>query len=70
MSPCIIYDGREKNTNSQTNSSIKHISNTHGGVMQMKPTRTYPVLTVGLPSLSSFVVKDHQKSNFYDSLRA
>ena len=25
------YDGRDKNTNSQTNSSIKHILNTYGG---------------------------------------
>jgi hypothetical protein len=31
-----IYDGRDKNTNSQTNGSIKYISNTHGGVMQKK----------------------------------
>ena len=26
-----MYDGRDKNINSQTNSSIKYISNTHGG---------------------------------------
>ena len=30
-----MYDGRCK-TNSQINSSIKYISNTHGGVMQNK----------------------------------
>ena len=29
-----MYDGRNKNTNSQTNSSTKHILNTYGGVMQ------------------------------------
>jgi len=29
-----MYDGRDKNINSQTNGSIKYISNTHGGVMQ------------------------------------
>ena len=29
-----MYDGRDKNTNSQTNSSTKHILNTYGGVMQ------------------------------------
>ena len=29
-----IYDGRDKNTNSQTKGSIKYISNTHGGVKQ------------------------------------
>ena len=29
-----MYDGRYKNTNSQTNSSIKYILNTYGGVMQ------------------------------------
>ena len=28
-----MYDGRNKNTNSQTNYSIKYISNIHGGVM-------------------------------------
>ena len=28
------YDGRDKNTDSQTNSSIKYISNIYGGVMQ------------------------------------
>ena len=26
-----MYDGRDKNTNSQTNSSIKYILNTYGG---------------------------------------
>ena len=26
-----MYDGRDKNTNSQTNSSTKHILNTYGG---------------------------------------
>ena len=29
-----MYDGRDKNTNSQTNSSIKYISNTYGGVIR------------------------------------
>ena len=29
-----MYDGRDKNTNSQTNDSIKYISNIHEGVMQ------------------------------------
>ena len=29
-----MYDGRDKNINSQTNNSIKYISNTLGGVMQ------------------------------------
>ena len=29
-----MYDGRDKNTNSQIYSSIKYISNTCGGVMQ------------------------------------
>ena len=29
-----MYDGRDKNTNSQTNDSIQYISSTHGGVMQ------------------------------------
>ena len=29
-----MYDGRDKNINSQINSSIKYISNTSGGVMQ------------------------------------
>ena len=31
-----MYDGRDKNINSQINSSIEYISNTHGGVMQNK----------------------------------
>ena len=31
-----MYDGRDKNTNSQIYSSIKYISNTCGGVMQNK----------------------------------
>ena len=31
-----MYDGRDKNTNSQTNSSTKYILNTYGGVMQNK----------------------------------
>ena len=29
-----MYDGRDKNINSQINSSIKYISNTSGGMMQ------------------------------------
>ena len=29
-----MYHERDKNTTSQTNSSIKYISNTHGGVIQ------------------------------------
>ena len=29
-----MYDERDNNTNSQTNGSIKYISNTNGGVMQ------------------------------------
>ena len=29
-----MYDRRDKNTNSPTNSSIKYILNKHGGVMQ------------------------------------
>ena len=29
-----MYDGRDKNINSQTDSSTKYISNTYGGVMQ------------------------------------
>ena len=31
-----IYDGRDKNINSQTNSSTKYTSNTYGGVIQNK----------------------------------
>ena len=29
-----MYDGRDKNTNSQTDDSIKYISNIHRGVIQ------------------------------------
>jgi hypothetical protein len=29
-----MYDGKDKNTNSQINGSIKYISNTYRGVMQ------------------------------------
>jgi hypothetical protein len=36
MYSCMIEDGRDKNTNSQTSGSIKYISNTNGGVMQNK----------------------------------
>ena len=31
-----MYDRKDKNTNSQTNGSIKYISNTHGDLMQNK----------------------------------
>ena len=31
-----MYDGRDKNTNSQTNDSIKYILNTYRGVIKMK----------------------------------
>ena len=36
MHHIFMYDGRDKNTNSQINSSTKHILNTYGGVMQNK----------------------------------
>ena len=29
-----MYDARDKNTKSQTNSSTKHVLNAYGGVMQ------------------------------------
>ena len=29
-----MYDGRDKNINSQTNSSTKYVLNAYGGVMQ------------------------------------
>ena len=29
-----MYDGRDKNTNSQINSSTKHVLNVYGDVMQ------------------------------------
>ena len=35
-----MYDGRDKNTNSQTNGLIKYISNTRGGVMQNESIAT------------------------------
>ena len=38
--PAFDYDGRDKNTNSQTNVSIKYIAKTHGGVIQMKSAAT------------------------------
>jgi len=31
-----MYDGKDKNTDSQKHGSIKYISNTHGGVMRNK----------------------------------
>ena len=31
-----MYDGRDKNTNSQINTLTKYIWNTYGGVMQNK----------------------------------
>ena len=31
-----MYDGRDKNTNSQINSSTKYLLNTYGGMMQNK----------------------------------
>ena len=35
MSPYIfMYDGKDENTNSQTNSSTKYISKTYEGVIQ------------------------------------
>ena len=36
MSLVFVYHERDKNTNSQTNSSIKYISNTYGGMVQNK----------------------------------
>ena len=35
-----MYDGRDKNINSQINGLIKYISNTRGGVMQNKSIAT------------------------------
>ena len=38
--PAFDYDGRDKNTNSQTNVSIKYIAKTHWGVIEMKSAAT------------------------------
>ena len=41
-----MYDGRDKNINSQTNSSTKHILNTYGGVMQNKIYRNLIIINM------------------------
>jgi hypothetical protein len=41
-----MYGGRDKNTNSQTNSSTKHILNTYGGVMQKKIYCIYIMINI------------------------
>ena len=41
-----MHDGRDKNTNSQTNSSTKHILNTYGGVMQNKIYCIYIMINI------------------------
>ena len=41
-----MYDGRDKNINSQTNSSTKHILNTYAGVMQNKIYCKYIMINI------------------------
>ena len=41
-----MYDERNKNTNSQINSSIKYISNTHGGIMQNEIYYNYVMINM------------------------
>ena len=41
-----MYDGRDKNTNSQTNSSTKHILNTYRGVMQNNIYYNYIMINI------------------------
>ena len=43
-----MYDGRDKNITSQTNSSTKYISNTYGGVMQNKTYCNYIMINIYL----------------------
>ena len=41
-----MYDGRDKNTNLQTNSSTKYISNTYGGVLQNEIYCNYILINI------------------------
>ena len=41
-----MYDERNKNINSQINSSIKYISNTHGGIMQNELYYNYVMINM------------------------
>ena len=41
-----MYDRRDKNTNSQTNDSIKYISNIYGGVMQNEIYCNYIIVNI------------------------
>ena len=49
-----MYAGRDKNTNSQTNSSTKHILNTYEGVMQNKIYCIYIMINIYLVELFVF----------------
>ena len=41
-----MYDRRNKNTNSQTNSSTKHILNTHGVLMENEIYCNYIMINI------------------------
>ena len=41
-----MYDRRDKNINSQTNSSTKYISNIYGGVMQNESYCNYIMINI------------------------
>ena len=53
-----MYDGRDKNTNSQTNSSTRHILNTYGGVMQNKIYCNYIMINIYLEYVLEYLIDE------------
>ena len=53
-----MYDGRDKNTNSQTNSSTRHILNTYGGVMQNKIYCNYIMINIYLECVLEYLIDE------------
>jgi hypothetical protein len=56
-----MYDGRDKNTNSQTNGSIKYISNTREGVMQNEVYWNYIIINIYLEYMLEYLIDERAR---------
>ena len=66
-----MYDGRDKNINSQTNSSTKHILNTYGGVMQNKIYCIYIMINIYiLEYMLEYLIDERKHTGANQHLRA
>ena len=60
-----MYNGRDRNTNSQINSSTKYISNTYGGVMQNESYCNQIMINIYLEQVLEYLI-DKKELEIYN----